>query len=126
MLLSLEKGFLKVCLLQKEEQNQEWDRQLGELSLLGAYGEHQLPHMWPGDPWRTAGMPCQCVKVEMVHLSMAWGNGSLGLQGVDGTPELKSPGRTKRRCSGVPQTRVKNVPQSCEESLSSLVIFIHG
>lgn len=99
MLLSLEKGFLKVCLLQKEEQSQEWDRKLGELRLLGACGEHQLPQTWPGDLWRTAGMPCQD---DLVHLSLAWGNavfGSLVPQGFEGTPELKPPGRTKRRCT---------------------------
>lgn len=67
MLLSLEKGFLKVCLLQKEEQNQDGDRQLGELRLLGGYGESQLPHIWPSDLWRTAGMQCQGVTVGVVH-----------------------------------------------------------
>lgn len=58
-------------------------------------------------------MQCQRVKVEVVDLSMEWDNavcGNLVLQGVEGTPELKPPGRTMRRCSGVPLTRVKNLP----------------
>lgn len=102
-----------MCLLQKEGQQQEWDRHLGELRLLGACGECQLPHMWLGDLWRTAGMQCQGVKVEVVHLSIAQDNavcGSLVLQDAEWAPDLKPPGRTKRKCSGVPLTRVKNVP----------------
>lgn len=74
-------------------------------------------------------MQCQGVKVEVVHLSIAQDNavcGSLVLQDAEWAPDLKPPGRTKRKCSGVPLTRVKNVPQSCEESISCPVAFIHG
>lgn len=124
MLLSLEKGFFKVCLLQKEEKNQEWDRQLGELRLLGADGESQLPHIWARDLWRTAGLQCQGVKVEVVHLSMAQGNavcGSSVLQGVEGTPELKPPGRTKRFWCA-PNQRAKCAIELRREHF----FFIHG